>query len=129
VPVAVLVEDRELRAGVRTLTPDDQPGALRPGGQVHVVGQLRNPRAVALGAAGVDRLLPRGFLELEDRLADCVVDRVADREPDPSSERVSRWQDWWLGRASAADGIGRGKLRRRRFDTRAERNAPSGRYT
>ena len=63
VPVAALVEDRELRAGVWTLAPDDQPGALGPGGQVHAVGQLADPGAVPLGAACVDRLHPHGFRE------------------------------------------------------------------
>ena len=37
VPVAVFVEDRELRAGMRPLAPDDQPGSLGPGGQVQTV--------------------------------------------------------------------------------------------
>ena len=49
VPVAVLVEDRELRAGVRTLAAADQPGALGPRGQIEPVGQLGDPRAVAVG--------------------------------------------------------------------------------
>ena len=42
VTVAMLVEDRELRAGVWTLAAGDQPGALGPGEQVEIVGQLRD---------------------------------------------------------------------------------------
>ena len=46
VPVAVLVEDLELRAGVGTLAAADQPGALGPCGQVDPVGELGDPGAV-----------------------------------------------------------------------------------
>ena len=40
-----LVEDRELRARVRTLAAADQPGALGPRGQVDPVGELGDPEA------------------------------------------------------------------------------------
>ena len=90
VPVAVFVEDREWRAGMRPLAPDDQPGSLGPGGQVQTVGQLRDARAVPSFPIAVDRLLPRGFRDLEDRGADRFAELVADREADlerPSSRR------------------------------------------
>ena len=61
VPVAVLVEDRELRAGVRALAAADQPGALRPRGQIDPVGELGDPGAVTILAGTVDRLLPTPF--------------------------------------------------------------------
>ncbi len=80
VAVAVLVEDLKLRAGVRALPPADQPGAFRPPGQIQILGQLRDPRAVAVVAVGVDRVRPRGFGEFEDRLADRVAQLVTDRE-------------------------------------------------
>jgi len=45
-----------------------------------MLGQLRDPRAIAIVAVGVDRLRPRRFGEFEDRLADRVAQLVADRE-------------------------------------------------
>ena len=38
--VPVVVGERQLRAGVRALAPDDHPRALRPAGQVEVLGDL-----------------------------------------------------------------------------------------
>jgi len=52
-----------------------------------VVGQLRDPRTLAILAAGVDRLYPRGFRGLEDHATHGVVELVADREPDPASRQ------------------------------------------
>ena len=83
VPVAVLVEDLKLRAGVRALAAADQPGALRPRGQVDPIGQLRDPGAVTILTGTVDRLYPRRFGNPEDRLADRFGQLIADREPDP----------------------------------------------
>jgi hypothetical protein len=61
VAVAVLVEDRELGAGVRPLATADQPGAGRPGREVQLLSQLGDPGAVAVLAVAVDRLYPRRF--------------------------------------------------------------------
>ena len=38
--VPVVIGERQLRAGMRTLTPDDQPGPLGPGAEVEAVGDL-----------------------------------------------------------------------------------------
>ncbi len=38
--VAVTIGERQLRAGVRALAPDDQSGPLRPSGQIDLVGDL-----------------------------------------------------------------------------------------
>jgi len=75
VPVAVLVEDRELRAGVRPFATGDQPSALRPRRQVQTVGELSNPRPVPKLAVAVNRPNPLGFLSFEDLLADRLIDR------------------------------------------------------
>src|SRR3954452_1034645 len=72
----------ELRARVQALTPADQPRAVRPHGQVHSFGQLGDPRALTVAAVSVDRLHPRRLWEFEDRLADGVVELIADREAD-----------------------------------------------
>ena len=86
--VAVLVEDLRLRTRMRPLRPDDQPRALGPGGPIQTVGQLRDPGAIPILSVAVDRLLSSGFWELEDRLADGVVELVADREPNPGFPAV-----------------------------------------
>ena len=49
----VEVGEGELRAGMRTLAPADQPGSLRPAVEVDLAGQLGHPRAVARLAVGV----------------------------------------------------------------------------
>src|SRR5260370_945364 len=56
--VPVDVGEGELRAGVGTLAPADQPGSLRPTLEVDLAGQLGNPGAVTRLAIGVDRGLP-----------------------------------------------------------------------
>ena len=38
--VSVVVGERQLRAGVWTLTPDDQPRPVRPGAEIDAVGEL-----------------------------------------------------------------------------------------
>ena len=87
-PVAVLVEDLNCA-----------PGAAARGGRSAAsrrarrtgptVGQLRDPGAVAVLAVAVDRLQPQGFVDLEDRGADGVIELVADREPDPGLAAVA----------------------------------------
>ena len=84
VSIAVLVEDRELRAGVWALAPADQPRPLSPSRQVQVLCQLGDPGAVTPGTIGIDRLCPRGLWEPEDRLARGLIDRVADERSECS---------------------------------------------
>ncbi len=81
VPVAVLIEDLKLRAGVRSFAADDQPGALRPGVEVDQARDLSYPRPVALGATVVDRLLPLAFRDLNNSVTDSLIERIAEREP------------------------------------------------
>ena len=76
------VEDRELGAGMGPLAADDQAGALGPSGEVDAVGQLCDLGALALGAVAVDRLSPGRLRQAPDRLANPLVDLVADREAD-----------------------------------------------
>ena len=80
VPVAVLVEDRELRAGVRALAAADQPRPLGPGRQVEAVGQLGDPRALAVLAARRRSPAPTRLRAARDRVADRLCQRLADRE-------------------------------------------------
>src|ERR1035437_8778416 len=56
--VAVMVGERQLRAGVRTLAPDDQPGPLRPAGQIDRVGDLTDLAVLARRAVLVKRWDP-----------------------------------------------------------------------
>ena len=117
VPVAVLVEDRELRAGVRPFAAADQPRSRGPGGQVEAVGQLRDPGAVAVLAFCVDRLQPLGFRDLEDRGADRLGQLVADREADPGvaavgGERVRAAADIGADEDLAVKILGRQLLQR-----------------
>ena len=44
------VEQRELGARVRALPSTDEPGALRPGGEIDEVGELDHPRALPASA-------------------------------------------------------------------------------
>ena len=90
VPIAVLVKDRELRAGMRPFATGDQPSALRPWRQVQTVGELGNPRPVPKLAVAVNRPHPLGLLSFEDLLADRLIDGVADREADPGVVAVRR---------------------------------------
>ena len=53
--IAVVVGERQLRAGVRALTPHDQPGSLRPGGELDAVGDLGDLAVLALGSVLVKR--------------------------------------------------------------------------
>jgi hypothetical protein len=46
--VTVMVGEREPRAGMRVLTPYDQPGSLRPRGQLDAVGDLGDLSVLAL---------------------------------------------------------------------------------
>jgi hypothetical protein len=79
VAVAVLIEDLKLCARVRALAPAHQPRALGPRRQVDAVAQLGDPRPVAVASVGVDRLCPRAFGQLDDRLANRVVDHSRPR--------------------------------------------------
>ena len=78
--VAVMVGERELRAGVRALAPDDQSDPVAPGGQIDGVGDLRDLTVVAHGAVLVQRRNPGVLEDLEDRLPDRLGQLVADRE-------------------------------------------------
>jgi hypothetical protein len=75
---------------MRPLASDDQPRAFRPSGQIDVVGQLCHPGTVPPLATGVDRLHPRRFRQLEDRLADRFAQLVADREADAGVSAILR---------------------------------------
>lgn len=81
--VPVEVSERELRAGVRALAPADQPGPIRPVGEVDLASQFGHPRAVARLAALADRRPPGGFLERKQGFAHRFGELVAKREPDP----------------------------------------------
>ena len=78
VAVAVGIEDLELGAGMGALAAAEKPGCLGPGGEVEQIGELGYRSALARGALGVDRRLPRRFGQREDRLADPLVELMAD---------------------------------------------------
>ena len=75
-----MVGERQLRSGVRTLTPHDQPAALRPGGQINHLGDLTDLAVLPLAAVLVERDNPRVLGDREDRGADLLGQLVADRE-------------------------------------------------
>jgi hypothetical protein len=64
--VAVVFGERQMRSGVRTLTPHDQPGALGPSGQINHVGDLDDLAVFAGRAILVERHDPGVFGDLED---------------------------------------------------------------
>jgi hypothetical protein len=74
-----LLEQTELRAGVRVFAADDDPHPGRPAGQVEQGGDLDDITPVTDGAIGVDRRRPRSRRHLADRGADLVGDREPDR--------------------------------------------------
>ena len=76
--VAVDVGEPQLRAGVRAFLADDDPHALRPGGQVQHAGELGDPRAVADLPVTVIGGGPGPGGDLQDG----VVDVVGDGQPD-----------------------------------------------
>ena len=78
--VAVVVGERQLRAGVRALTPDDQPGALGPAGQIDVLGDLSDLAVLALASRPGRAREPKHARDFEDRGADRVGQVVAERE-------------------------------------------------
>src|SRR5215212_9532740 len=78
--VAVVVGERQLRAGVRALAPHDQPGSLGPGGQIDAGGDLGDLAVGALGAVLVERRNPSVLGNFEDRGADRLGQLVADRK-------------------------------------------------
>src|SRR5665213_1183596 len=86
----VQVGEGELRSGAWTLAAADQPGAIRPGIQVHQASELRHPRPVAWLAILVDRGSPSVLAESEDLLTHGVVDRVAQRETDAALPAAGR---------------------------------------
>jgi hypothetical protein len=53
--VPVVVAERQLRAGMRALTPDQEPGSGGPGRQVEPLGDLADLPVGALGAGLVKR--------------------------------------------------------------------------
>ena len=67
---------------MRALAPADQPGALRPVGEVDLAGQLGHPRSLARLAVLIDRRLPRRFRQGNERFADGLGERIAEREAD-----------------------------------------------
>ncbi|KFG73239.1 hypothetical protein FM21_20665 [Streptomyces mutabilis] len=76
----VQVEQRQLGTGVRTLTADDDPRAVRVAGQADHAGQLRDFRALAQGAVLVECGMPDLLGQGSDRLADRLGDGVSDGE-------------------------------------------------
>ena len=81
-PVPVGIGEPQLRAGMRALLAQDQSGPGRPFRQVHQIGGLGHPGAVADAAVGLHRRIPPiGGVEGVDRVADPSVDRAAQREP------------------------------------------------
>src|ERR1019366_9770060 len=86
--VAVVVGERQLRAGMRALTPNDQPGTFGPACELEAVGDLDHLAVLTVGAVLVERRNPSLLWGLEDRLADGVGEVVAEREPHPSFSAV-----------------------------------------
>ena len=78
----VVVGERELRAGVGALAPDDHPGPGRPGVEVQSRGDFCDLPVRALGAVLVKRRNPALVDDLCDRGADSLGQVIADRVTD-----------------------------------------------
>jgi hypothetical protein len=78
----VMVGERELRAGVRALAPDDHPRALGPAAQIEELGDLAHLPVGAIRPVLIDRRDPGALWDLEDRGADGLGQVIADRELD-----------------------------------------------
>lgn len=76
----VRVEQRQLGAGVGTLSPHDDPGAVGVAGRVDHAGQLGDFRALAQGAVLFECGMPDLFGQGSDCLADRLGDGVSDGE-------------------------------------------------
>ncbi|KOT97336.1 hypothetical protein ADK87_19600 [Streptomyces sp. NRRL F-4711] len=74
----VQVEQRQLGAGMRALTPHDDPRAVGVALQLHKAGQLGGLRAGAQGAV----LFQRGMPDVPGQGADRAADRFGDGIPD-----------------------------------------------
>ena len=74
------IEERELGARVRTLASTQQPGALRPGGQIEQIGELDHPRTLANSPVFLDRRCPVLLLGEEQCSSHLDVHGMADRE-------------------------------------------------
>ena len=61
--VPIKIGERELRSGVRTLAPADQPGTGWPGIEIDLAGQLGYPRSLAWLAVLACRGPPKRSLE------------------------------------------------------------------
>ncbi len=53
--MAVVIGEGQLRAGMRTLAPDQQPGPCRPQGKIDVLGDLGDLPVLALAAVARER--------------------------------------------------------------------------
>jgi hypothetical protein len=75
--------NRQLRAGMRALLTQNQPGSGRPCGHVDQVGGLGHPGPVADLTGGVDRRVP-GVAAVEgvDGVLHAMIDRVTEGESD-----------------------------------------------
>jgi hypothetical protein len=105
--VPVGVAERQLRAGMRALAPDEDPGPGGPGRQVESLGDLADLPVGALGAGLVKRARPALAGCLEDRGADRFGDLVADGEPDLRLARpVEQLGSRSGGQRSSGAGIG-----------------------
>ena len=79
--VPVVVGERQLRARVRTLATDNQPGPIGPGAEIEAVGDLDDFAVLAFGAVLVQRRDPVLIRGLKDCSADCLGQLVAEGEP------------------------------------------------
>jgi hypothetical protein len=79
--ISVVVGEGELRAGVRTLAPDDHPGPVRPGAEIESVGDLHDVAVLPFGSGLVERGDPGAAAGFEDRGPDRLGQLVPAREP------------------------------------------------
>jgi hypothetical protein len=96
----VSVGNAQLRAGVRALFPQDQPGSGRPPGQIEQAGGLGEPGPVAgldldagLGGAGLARLTRRGSTPIAGSASAVWISRWAKLAPTAFRQR-SLWMPW-----------------------------------
>jgi hypothetical protein len=79
--VSVVVGERQLRAGVGRLAPDDHPGTPRPGAEIDAVGELDDLSVLPHRPVLIQGRDPGVLWGLEDRGADRVGQLVAEGEP------------------------------------------------
>ena len=80
--VGVQIGEGQLRTGMRTLAPTDQPGPVRPVGEIDFVGQLGHPRPSRGSPSWSAAAPPCRSFNAKQGFAHRLADQIAERETD-----------------------------------------------